>query len=202
MCGIVIGFLMPPAVNLQQSTAMYFHVPMAVTMLVAFMVAAWNGVAWLRTRDARRDALSLAYAEVGAFFGIIATATGSVWARANWGTYWNWDAQQIGIVGTLLTYGALFALRGAVDDDDKKRDLWAVYAIFGVVAAIFLTYVFRRLMPSLHPNDTLTKSNPLYRVALWFNVIGYVMLLVFVAGLRARLETAREKLKELSWVTF
>ncbi len=201
--GIVMGFLMPPAANLQQSTAMYFHVPMAITMLVAFLLAAWQGVQWLRRRESRNDALSLAYGEVGAFCGLIATATGSVWARANWGAYWNWDPQQIGIVATLLTYGALFALRGAVDDEDKRRDLWAVYAIFGAVAAIFMTYIFRRLMPeaTLHPNDTLIKSSRLYRVALWFNVIGYIMLLVQLAGLRARLEMAGRRLKELSWVT-
>jgi heme exporter protein C len=172
---------------------------MAIAMLTAFLLAAWQGIQWLRTRDPRRDASSLAYAEVGAFFGIIATMTGSIWAGANWQSYWNWDAQQIGIVGTLLTYGALFALRSAVEDDDKKRDLWAVYAIFGVIAAIFLTYVFRRLVPSLHPNDTLTTSAPGYRLALWFNVFAYIMLLVRVAGLRARFETARERLKELSW---
>jgi heme exporter protein C len=197
--GIIIGFMMPPAVGLVHSTVMYFHVPMAVSMLTAFLIAAWRGIQWLRTRDPRHDAASLAYAEVGAFFGIIATMTGSIWAGANWQSYWNWDAQQIGIVGTLLTYGALFALRSAVEDDDKKRDLWAVYAIFGVIAAIFLTYVFRRLVPSLHPNDTLTKSAPGYRLTLWFNVFGYIMLLVRVAGLRARFETARERLKELSW---
>jgi heme exporter protein C len=191
--------MMPPAVGLVHSTVMYFHVPMAIAMLTAFLLAAWQGIQWLRTRDARRDASSLAYAEVGAFFGIIATMTGSIWAGANWQSYWNWDAQQIGIVGTLLTYGALFALRSAVEDDDKKRDLWAVYAIFGVIAAIFLTYVFRRLVPSLHPNDTLTTSAPGYRLALWFNVFAYIMLLVRVAGLRARFETARERLKELSW---
>jgi hypothetical protein len=36
---------------------------------------------------------------------------------------------------------------------------------------------------------------------LWFNVAGYVMLLVVVAKLRARMEMARERLKELSWIT-
>jgi hypothetical protein len=54
-------------------------------------------------------------------------------------------------------------------------------------------------VPSLHPNDTLTTSAPGYRLALWFNVFAYIMLLVRVAGLRARFETARERLKELSW---
>ncbi len=198
--GIIIGFMMPPARSLVHSTAMYFHVPMAVTMLAAFIIAAWHGAQWLRTRSPRSDALSLAYAEVGAAFGVIATATGSVWAGANWNSYWSWDPQQVGIVGTLLTYAALFALRGAVEDENKRRDLWAVYAIFGALSSFFLTYVFRKLSGnSLHPDNTLRDSAPEYRFALWFNVAGYVMLLVLVAGLRARLETATERLKELRW---
>ncbi len=197
--GIVIGFLMPPARDLSQSTAMYFHVPMAISMLTAFAVSAWHGAKWLRFRQPQSDALSLSFAEVGAFFGLIATATGSVWARANWGAYWSWDPQQVGIVATLLTYGALFALRGAVEDDGKKRDLWAVYAILGCLSAIFFTYIFRRLMPSLHPNDTLTTSSKIYRVALWFNVVAYIMVTCKVALLRTQLENARENLKELKW---
>jgi ammonia channel protein AmtB len=168
--------MMPPAVGLVHSTVMYFHVPMAIAMLTAFLLAAWQGIQWLRTRDARRDASSLAYAEVGAFFGIIATMTGSIWAGANWQSYWNWDAQQIGIVGTLLTYGALFALRSAVEDDDKKRDLvGGIHAIFGVIACDF---------PDLLCTDascrrcTQTIRSPKARrdtlLALWFNVFRYI----------------------------
>jgi heme exporter protein C len=197
--GIVLGFFMPPARELAQSTAMYFHVPMAIAMLTAFAVSAWHGAQWLRARKPQSDALSLSFAEVGAVCGLIATASGSVWARANWGAYWSWDPQQVGIVATLLTYGALFALRGAVEDDGKKRDLWAVYAILGCLSAIFFTYIFRRLMPTLHPNDTLTKSSKLYLIALWFNVAAYIMVACKIAMLRARLENARENLKELRW---
>jgi ABC-type transport system involved in cytochrome c biogenesis permease subunit len=43
-----------------------------------------------------------------------------VFARTNWGAYWSWDPQQVGVLGTLLTYAALFALRGATDDDIKS----------------------------------------------------------------------------------
>jgi heme exporter protein C len=160
-------------------------------------------VRWLKTRDVRADALSLAYAEAGAWFGVIATATGSVFAKHNWGMYWSWDPQQVGIVTTLLTYAALFALRGAVDDDGKRRNLWSVYAIIGLLTAIFSTVVYRRILPantSLHPNDVLLFSDPWNKFALWFNIAGYIMLLVGVARLRARLEIAREKLEAASWI--
>jgi heme exporter protein C len=197
--GIYIAFAIGPARGLVATPVAFFHVPMAITMEVAFLLAAWYGVCWLRTRRVQNDALSFAFAEVGAAFGLIATITGSIWARANWNRYWSWDPQQVGILAVLLTYAALFTLRSATEDEDKQRNLWAVYAVFGVLAAIFWTFIFRRLLPTLHPPDTLLKSDRLFRFALWFNVVGYVMLLVRLAQLRARLEIARERLKELQW---
>lgn len=207
-CGLLLGFMVPPIVDnatggrLMTPQIAFFHVPMAVAMEVAFMLAAWNGVRWLLSRNKKFDALSLSYAEVGTVFGVIATCSGSVFAKSNWGAYWSWDPQQVGILTTLLTYAALFALRGAVEEEDKRRNLWSVYAIIGLLTALFSTVVYRRLLPemgTLHPRNTLITSDPLNAFALWFNVAGYVMLLVFVANLRARLEMAGERLKELQW---
>jgi heme exporter protein C len=208
--GLLLGFAMPPIVeNAAEPAAKlftrqiaYFHVPMAIAMEVAFLVAAWNGVRWLQTRQVRYDALSVSFAEVGAIFGIIATITGAIFAKANWGAYWSWDPQQKGIVATLLTYAALFALRGAVEGSDKQRNLWAVYSIFGMLTAIFATVVYRRLLPenqTLHPPNTLLTSDAMNRFALWFNVVGYILLLTKLATLRARLETAIDKLRERAW---
>ncbi len=197
--GIVIGFLMPPAQGLVTSTVMYFHVPTAIAMETGFLLSAYQGWRWLRTRKREHDALSYSYAEFGAWLGIIATITGALWAKLNWGEYWSWDPQQIGIVATLLTYAALFALRSAVDDEEKQRDLWAVYAIVGVVSAIFWTFIFRRLLTTLHPPSTLINSEPLYRYALWFNVAGYILVLVKVAQIRAKLELAAQRVREISY---
>lgn len=196
--GIVIGCLMPPALGLVSSSIMYFHVPMAIAMETAFVCAAYQGALWLKKRDPQHDAKSFAFAEVGAWLGVVATITGAIWARLAWGFYWTWDPQQIGVVATLLTYAALFALRGAVDDEDKRRDLWAVYAIIGVLAAIFWTFVFRRLpnISTLHPPAVLIKSERLYRLALWFNVLGYIMLMVKLALIRAKLETISQRVRE------
>lgn len=195
--GIALGCLMPPAQGLVSSAIMYFHVPMAMAMEIAFFGAAWQGVLWLRKRDGTNDAKSYAFAEVGAWLGVTATVTGALWAKLNWNAYWSWDPQQIGIVALLLTYAALFALRGAVDDEDKRRDLWAVYSIVGALSAIFWTFIFRNLAPlTSHPTGTLVKSEPLYKFALWFNVAGYVMLMTKLALTRAKLEMLAAKVRE------
>jgi heme exporter protein C len=206
--GLLLGFAMPPIVDKSSGLELHtrqiavFHIPMAVSMLVAFLVAAGYGVRWLQTREVHADAMSYAFAEVGAWFGVLATVTGSIWAKINWNAYWNWDPQQIGIVTTLLTYAALFALRGAVEDDDKRRTLWAVYAIVGMLVAVLSTVVYRRLLPplqTLHPPNTLFKSSPLNSFILWFNVSGYILLAIRLATLRARLEMVNERVRNLTW---
>lgn len=200
--GLFIGFAMPSAKNLETTPIAFFHVPMAVAMLAMFAVAAFFAVRWLQTRNQKFDALSLAFAEVGFAGCLIALATGMIFARTNWGAYWSWDPQQVGVLGTLLTYAALFALRGATDDERKKRDFWAVYALFGVLVALFGSYVYRQILPpgsSNHPNSTLRTSDAAFKFALWFNVFGYILLLTKIALVRAQLESASARLKELSW---
>jgi heme exporter protein C len=200
--GLVIGFAMPSAAELATTPIAFFHVPMAVSMLLMFMISAVYGAMWLVKKNSRYDSLSLAFAEVGFVGCIIALVTGMVFSRTNWGAYWSWDPQQVGVLGTLLTYAALFALRGATDDDIKKRNFWAVYAIFGVLVACFGSYVYRHINPdsTLHPSGTLTKSSPAFKFALWFNVVGYALLMIKVSQVRARLEEVNVKLKELSWL--
>ena len=194
--GIVLAFAVPPiydkATGLRLFTPQiaFFHVPAAVSMILAFMASAGYGISWLRTRQVRSDSLSFAFAEAGAILGCIAMATGMLFAEANWGAYWSWDPQQVGVLATLLTYAALFALRGAVDDDARRRDLWAIYAIFGCAVALFGSAIYRRLLPdmaTLHPKNTLITSDPLNRFALWFNVLGYALFMARVAMVRARL---------------
>lgn len=206
--GMIIGFAMPPIIDKSSGLVLfsrqigYFHIPTAIAMLLAFAISAYHGVMWLRRRQIRSDALSLAYAEVGMLLGIVATITGALFAKSNWGAYWSWDPQQVGVFVTLITYAALFSLRGAVEDSDKKRNLWAVYAIFGCLTSIFASVVYRRLLPdlqTLHPKNTLFKSDPKIQLALLWNIIGFVWLLVRTANLRARLEMASEQLKELIW---
>ncbi len=207
--GMILGFAMPPIVDNSSGLQLYarqigyFHIPMAIAMILAFIVSAFYGVQWLHTRNPKNDALSLAYAEAGAMAGVVATATGAVFARINWGAYWSWDPQQIGVLVTLITYAALFALRGAVEDDEKRRSLWAVYAIFGCLTACFASAIYRRLLPdgqTLHPKNTLFQSDRIIAFALWFNVAAYVFLMAKIADVRARMEASREALREMSWI--
>lgn len=129
------------------------HVPTAWLTGLAFAVAAWNSVRYLRKRSSIADDRAVAATELGFLFAVLATVTGSLFAKVVWGSFWNWDPRETSILILLLVYGAYFALRSAIDDLERKRQLAAVYALFAFVTVPLLIFVVPRLYESsLHPN--------------------------------------------------
>lgn len=129
------------------------HVPTAWLSMLAFTVAAWQSVQYLRRRQVEHDERALAATELGLLFATLATLTGSMFAKVVWGAWWNWEPRETSILILLLIYAAYFALRSAIDDAERRRQLAAVYALFAFVTAPLLIFVVPRLYDTtLHPN--------------------------------------------------
>jgi heme exporter protein C len=135
----------------ERARNLYFHVPMSWVAMLAYIVAMVYGFRYLKTRNQRYDILSSSAAALGTLFTLLATITGAIWAKFNWGSFWNWDPRETSIFILLLMYGAYFALRQAIDSDDRRARLSAVYVIFAVVPAVFLMFIMPRIMDGLHP---------------------------------------------------
>jgi heme exporter protein C len=129
------------------------HVPTAWVSMVAFGVSALFSGLYLWRRRPQYDDRALAATELGFLFSILATVTGSMFAKVAWGSFWNWEPRQTTIIVLLLIYGAYFALRSAIDDGERRKQLAAVYALFAFVTAPLLIFVIpRQFENSLHPN--------------------------------------------------
>ena len=136
------------------------HVPTAWLSNLAFGIAALYSGLYLWRRRPDDDDRALAAAEQGLLFAVLATATGSIFAKVVWGSFWNWDPRETLILILLLIYGAYFALRSAIDDRERRQQLAAVYAILAFVTAPLLTFVLPRLAESsLHPNCAFLQSS-------------------------------------------
>ena len=94
---------------------LFFHVPMSWTAVVAFLVSMVYGIKYLAKKNIDDDIKSTASSGLGLVFCILATVTGSLWAKFNWGSFWNWDPRETSIFVLLLIYGAYFALRSALE---------------------------------------------------------------------------------------
>jgi heme exporter protein C len=144
----------------QTSRILFFHVPQAWVATLSFLLSMIASAAYLAKRKAKADYLALSAAELGFLFCVLATVTGSIFAKATWGSFWNWDPRQTSIVILLMIYGAYFALRSAVPDPERRRVFSAVYSILAFMTVPFLVFVVPRITASLHPEDTMNPTNP------------------------------------------
>ncbi len=152
-------FYAPTASGFKGESAriVFFHVPQAWVAVVAFCFNLVASIRYLMRRDPVDDMRAAAAARLGLVFSILATVTGSLFAKVMWGSFWNWDPREVSIAILLLVYAAYFALREAVADDERRGGLAAAYAVLAFVTMPFLVFVVPRIYWSLHP-DTLINA--------------------------------------------
>ena len=56
---------------------------------------------------------------MGASFTFLALATGSIWGKPMWGTWWVWDARLTSELILLFLYLGYMALRASFDDRER-----------------------------------------------------------------------------------
>lgn len=137
----------------ERARNIYFHVPSAWLAQLAWFVACFYAVLALRRKRPEDDIRAASAAAVGALFCVLATVTGAIWAKFNWGVYWNWDPRQISIFVVLVIYGAYFALRSAVQNEDQRTRLSAAYLVLMVLPVVFFLFIFPRITTGLHPGS-------------------------------------------------
>jgi len=195
------GFLWAPLVPVLEQTTrvLYLHIPCAWLTVVAL---GWSMIysAWyLKSRRLEHDDTAAGAAELGLIFCVGATVSGSLWARAMWGSYWNWDPRETSIFFLLLVYGAYLALRSAIDEEHKRARLSAVYSLIAFVSVPFLVFVVPRLYAGLHPDPIINPRGKVDmdpRIALCFlmMLVGFTFLFFWLLNVRVRVARAERRL--------
>ena len=165
------------------------HLPLAIASVVAAFTAAFFGGRYLARRALTDDARSKNAAALAVLFCILTTATGSVFAKVQWLSFWNWDPRQICISLLILIYAAYFVLRAGVEDEEKRAAVTAVYVLFAAVMTPVLGYAVPKYMPSLHPTDTKFQAD--YRTVILMASAGFIGLYVWMQNLADRADFAR-----------
>jgi len=180
---IVASFLTPaPQQQIgEASRIFYYHIPQAWVCVIAFAMSMVFSIRFLRRRSMVEDDRAVAAASLGFVFCFLATVTGATFARVTWGSFWNWDPRETSIFILLLIYAAYFALRNAIDEEGKRAALSAVYAIFAFITVPFLVFVVPRIMPSLHPEDSIVSDNLQFTMGPMVGSVFGVSLALFTA---------------------
>jgi heme exporter protein C len=146
-------FYAPPDVTLGQAARIiFFHIPVAWVTVLAFFISAGYSIRYLIKRQRLDDHRAFNAANIGIVFCVLATLTGSLFARITWGAFWNWDPRETSIFVLLLFYFAYFALRAAITDEETRATLTAAYSVLGIVVVPFLVFIVPRIAFGLHPD--------------------------------------------------
>ena len=167
---------------------MYVHVPAAWNAFLCFAIVLVASLHYLWLRRERSDLLAASAAEVGTVFTALTLVLGSIWGRPTWGVWWTWDPRLTSTAVLLVIFAGYLALRGFVDDPDR-RARWS--AAVGVLGALNVPIVYMSVQwwRTLHqPLSSPSTVDPAYALGLRANAIAFVLLLVYLV--RRRYQTA------------
>ena len=93
--GIAGGLLVTPPDYLQGETVriLYIHVPAAWLGMAGWGAIAAASISQIVWRHPLAAIAGRAVAVPGATFAGLCLATGSIWGRPTWGTWWEWDGR-------------------------------------------------------------------------------------------------------------
>ena len=203
---LVWGLLNPvPRLDILNETIrnVYYHVPIWFAMLFMMTVSLIQSIRALTNTDLTNDSKAYNAALVGFFFSLPGLATGSIWAKFTWGTWWTFqDPKLNGVAISILIYLAYFILRFSIDDELKRARISAVYNVFAFVMMNVFIMILPRLTDSLHPGNG---GNPAFakydldsnmRMVFYPAVIGWIFFSYWLFEIKNRISFIKNKIDD------
>ena len=99
----------------------YVHVPLGIVALCGFVWGGIMAVQHLRTDDRSYDLKSYVAIHLSLVLGVAVLVTGSIWAKASWGSWWVWDEPTlVSFLIVFLLYACYQPLRFSIEDPEKQ----------------------------------------------------------------------------------
>ena len=205
VAGLYGGLVLAPP-DYQQGDAfriVYVHAPSAWLSMFVYATMATAAAIGLVWRIKLAHAVAAASAPIGASFTFLALATGAIWGKPMWGTWWVWDARLTSELLLLFLYAGVIALRSSIDDRDRADRAAAVLAIVGVVNLPIIHYSVY-WWNTLHQPATLTKIGKPSMTGdmLWpllAMLAGFTLYFGAILAVRLRGEILRRE-REAGWL--
>ena len=176
----------------------YVHLPLAITSYLAFFVVFVSGIMYLKQKDIKWDIIALSSAEVGVLFCTLAIITGTIWAKAEWGVFWDWRDMKLNTTLVLwMIFIAYQSIRNSIEEKEKRARLSAVYGIIGFTG-VPLSYFSFFIWEYIHPKVVSPGGgglNPEMRTALVISMLAFFVFYFYLLGKRIELERLTERVE-------
>jgi heme exporter protein C len=158
--GLYWGLVVAPT-DYEQGEAyriIYIHVPAAWLSMFVYVCMAFAGAFALIWRMKMAEVMAVTAAPIGAGFTLLALATGSIWGKPMWGTWWVWDARLTSELVLLFLYLGVMALDNAIEDRRLAGRAVGILALVGVVNIPIIHYSVE-WWNTLHQGPTVTRMD-------------------------------------------
>ena len=199
--GIIGGLTLSPPDYLQGETVriLYIHVPAAWLGMTGWGGIAAASISQLVWRHPLAAVAGRAIAPAGATFAAVCLATGSIWGRPTWGTWWEWDGRLTSMLILLFLYLGYIALAAA---ERERGGEGRLAALFGLVGAINLPIIHYSVLwwRTLHQGQSIsiTGGSSIAPSILWplpLTLFGFTAIFAAVVLMRMRADLARTKIE-------
>jgi heme exporter protein C len=130
----------------------YLHVPLAIVSLVGFCLGGVFGIMYLRTEKRIWDMRSYCAIHMSLIFSIGGIISGSIWAKASWGHWWEWsEPTLVSYLIVILLFCTYQPLRFSIEDPERQA---RYAAVFSIVCGAFvpINFIIVRLSTAyVHP---------------------------------------------------
>jgi len=201
LAGAFGGLVLTPPDYLQGETVriLYIHVPAAWLGMAGWASIVAASISQLVWRHPLAAIAGRALAPVGATFAALCLATGSIWGRPTWGTWWEWDGRLTSMLILLFLYLGYMALASA---ERERGGEGRMAALFGLVGAVNLPIIHYSVLwwRTLHQGQSisLTQGSSIAPELLWplpLTMIGFTAIFAAVTLMLMRADLARLKLE-------
>lgn len=194
----LIGGQMVNHVLLLSQKIFYFHMPCAITSMIALFFTCYYAIRYLISRNARFDTCMVSAMEISLVFVIATMATGIMWTRFEWGVWWTWEPKLTTYLILMLIVIGFFILRAAIDSPEQRGVYSAIVAIVATVD-VPVCFMITRLVPSsLHP--VVLRQGGMSSdmvLTLMFCMFGMLLLGFVMYRLRFRVRRIDERIENL-----
>ncbi|MBA4501033.1 heme ABC transporter permease [Marinobacterium sp. 3-1745] len=154
----------------------YLHVPSAILAQSAYMLMAVAGAIGLIWKMKVADMVLKSAAPIGASMAVLALATGAIWGKPTWGSWWVWDARLTSMLILFFLYLGVMALNSAIENESTAAQASAVLALVGLVNIPIIKYSVEWWNTLHQPATFKLTEKPAMPVEMW------LPLLVMVIG--------------------
>ena len=180
---------------------MFVHVPSVWLAMFAYIVMVSGALGVLVWRHPLADVAARCSAPLGATFTFLGLATGSIWGRPIWGTWWEWDARLTSFLVLFIIYLGLIALWNAIEEPARSARLAAVAVLVGAINIPIIRFSVDWFLTLHQPASILRSGGPsidsVYLTPLFLMALSFLFIYLTLLLISMMTEVRRRRLRSL-----